>query len=706
VQPTEFYTAQPDEDVAHEAARGEAFLTKHALLGASPDFAGAASSLAARTPTLRLAGPGETPDASIIIPIYGQLAYTLNCLDALIGHASFFSAEIIVVDDCSPDASQEHLSKIGAIRYHRRARNEGFVASCNAGAQLARGRHVVCLNNDTRVVAGWLDELVGAFEVLPNAGLVGSKLFYPDGSLQEAGGILWQDGSAWNYGRNDKSNKPEYCCAREVDYVSGASIALPTALWRELGGFDDLYRPAYCEDSDLALRVRHTARKAVWMQPLSRVIHYEGKTSGTDPTRGAKAYQIANAQKLRKRWADTLAGHRPSGMDAALEKDRGCAKRALIIDATTPTPDKDAGSVTAMLTMRLYQQLGYKVHFAPESNFLYLRPYTVDLQRLGVECAYAPYDHPLEAVLKKHGPHLDVVQVYRMETAERAIPLVRKHAPQAAVLFHLHDLHFRRLEREAEVSGKAGKRAQAQALRARELAISDAADCAILHSPVEQEFLTRELPGLPAVVWPYMTDIADRGPDFQDRRDYLFLGGFGHTPNVDSALFFAREIWPLLRKRTPGAKFHIVGANAPAEVRALEGADIIVHGWVDELKPAFDAARVFVAPLRYGAGVKGKIATAMAHGLPVVGTTIALEGMGYRAGEHVLQADAPQAFAEAAARLHTDDALWRRLSIAGHEIVAKYNSIEAGREALERAIAIAARRRTTRRPEAAVGKSA
>ncbi|NWG53835.1 MAG: glycosyltransferase, partial [Hydrogenophilaceae bacterium] len=690
------YDVRPDDSVRPEAERGEAFFARFGLLSDRPDFSGAVAAINAVPRALRLADPHETPDASIIVPVYGQLGYTLNCLDSLLAHESVFSAEIIIVDDCSPDQSGRYLPDVKGVVYQRQAQNGGFILSCNTGAAKARGRHVVFLNNDTRVVRGWLDELIGAFGILPNAGLVGSKLFYPDGSLQEAGGIIWQDGSSWNYGRNDDPGRPEYCYARQVDYVSGAAIALPADLWRSLGGFDELYRPAYCEDSDLALRVRHVSGKGVWLQPLSRVIHYEGKTSGTDVTKGVKAYQVTNAQKLKARWRQVLAQHRPNGQAPDLEKDRGVEKRALMIDATTPTPDQDAGSVTAVLTTRLYQQLGYKLTFAPEDNFLFLPPYTPDLQRTGVECAYVPFDFPLETLLKKIGPTLDIVQVYRMETAERSIPLVRKHAPQASILFHLHDLHFRRLQREAEVSGDAAALRQALKLRERELAITSAADCAIVHSPVERDFLQQEIPGLTSVVWPYMTDLFDRGPAFSQRRDFIFLGGYGHPPNVDSVIYFVQDIWPKLRTMVPGARFHIVGANAPAEVWALAGSDVLVHGRIDELKPAFDAARVFVAPIRYGAGVKGKVATSMAHGLPVVGTAIALEGMGYRDGEHVLQADTPEDFARASARLYTDEALWNRLSAAGHEIVAQYNSLETGRRVLEEAIASAQRARRRR----------
>lgn len=685
------YDCRADDAVIPEARAGEAFLQRFGLAGDAPDFAAAIDALNQRPKQLPIAGPDADPDVSIVIPVHGQLASTLNCLDSLFGHAARFVAEIIVIDDASPDRTGELLPLVGGIRIHHQPVNRGFIDSCNTGADLARGRILVMLNNDTRVVAGWLDELAGGFTLFPRAGLVGSKLFYPDGSLQEAGGIVWRDGSAANYGRGDDPNRPQYCHARQVDYVSGASIAIPAALWHQLGGFDRHYAPAYSEDSDLCFRIR-AAGHETWFQPQSRAIHYEGKTSGTDTRTGVKAYQIINARKFLLRWRDTLADHRPGGEAPYFERERGVRWRALVIDATTPTPDQDAGSVTSVLHLRLLQQLGYKVHFVAQDNFMFDPKYTASLQREGVECACVPYDSGFESYLRLYGHLFDIVLVFRVTVAEQTIDALRRHAPQAPVLFNNMDLHFLRMQREAALAGDPAAFEPAAAMRRRELDVIGKVDCTITPSSYEKRVIEQIAPAAPVLVLPFMMECAGTSVGFAARRDICFLGGYRHPPNVDAVQYFVREVFPLIRAELPGIRFIIAGANPTEAVQALAAEDVIVTGQVPDLRDVFDRARVFVCPLRAGAGVKGKIAAAMAHGLPVVTTSVGAEGMDLQQGKHVLLADQPAAFAAACLRAHGEEALWQRLSSAGQALVQEKHSLAAGRRALVRAIDMALRR--------------
>lgn len=614
----------------------------------------------------------DEPDVSIIIPVYNQLTFTLACIRSVLEWPSRYSYEIIVGDDCSTDGTGELFAAgVGSVRHVRGETNRGFIGNCNAAAAESRGRYLVFLNNDTVVLPGWLDEMIGTLESDSSIGLAGAKLLYPDGTLQECGGILWRNGSAWNFGRHDDPRKPEYGYLRDVDYVSGASIAVPRALWRKLGGFDTHYDIAYGEDSDLALKIRYRENKRVVVQPLSQLVHFEGISSGTDETAGVKAYQVGNARKLTERWQAELQGHRPNGERPELEKERPVGKRVLVIDHCTPTPDQDAGSLTCFEIMRAFQANGYKVTFIPETNFLWLPKESRDLQRIGIEAVYTPHFKTVKQYLKTYGPLFDDVVIFRNGAASRNMAHVRRLAPQAKLIFHTSDLHFLREKRRAELSD-GGRRAHAVAKksRKRELDIIAAADLTIVHSTYEREILADLVPSAEVFVFPWILDTYGRRKPFDARSGVIFLGGYGHPPNVDAVQYFVAEIWPAVRRELPDITFYAAGANPPEALRALDGRDgVVVTGFIPDLGDYFDVARLSVAPIRYGAGIKGKIAVSLSYGVPCIATACAAEGMELTDGENVVIADSPAEMAREIVALYHDEARWAALSDAGLKFV-------------------------------------
>ncbi|MEZ2419340.1 glycosyltransferase [Luteibacter sp. RCC_6_2] len=621
---------------------------------------------------------------TVVIPVYGKIEYTLACLRSIAAYPPTDPFEVIVVDDASRDNTAPTLAEVPGLRLIVNERNVGFVGSCNEGAAAAQGQYLIFLNNDTQVTPGWTEGLLRCFERHSDAGIAGSQLVYPDGRLQEAGAWIFADASAWNIGRFASRKNPTLRYARKVDYVSGASLAIPRDLFVALGGFDTRFAPGYYEDADLAFAVR-AAGRSVWYVPDSMVIHAEGISSAGDADSGMKRFQAINQAKFAEKWKDALR-KQPAPDTALAVVD--CARhrgKILVVDTVTPDASRDSGSLRLTAMMRLLADDGWHVLFAPDDGHAEDDAIRC-LGALGVEVLAKPWVGRLPTWLIAQGGDLHAVILCRHTVADQYERLVRRHAPSARLIFDTVDLHFLREERAAERSGNGALARQAETTRRQELGLIMRADTTFVVSEFERGMLGRLLPNARVDLLSNIHEVYGRKAGFTDRRDLLFIGGHGHPPNADAMRWMASDILPALRRSHPEARIFVAGDVPDNERRALIEAGLDVLGRVSDLTPLMNSTLASIAPLRFGAGVKGKVNMAMSHGLPVIGTKVAVEGMRLIDGVDVLVADDANAFAAAYSRLVADERLWTSLSDHALENVRTHFSADAALAALRRAI--------------------
>lgn len=681
----------PSDLFPQSPARFEA-LRKHLAAGADaklqPQLSQAITALEAGYDALKrkpLSFPKvKNPDVSIVIPAHNKVNVTYACLAALLLAWNKATFEVILVDDASTDETAKIEDLVSGITVIHNEEAQRFIRACNAGVEKARGKYVVLLNNDTEPTAGWLDALMDAFDRFPNVGLAGSKLLYPDGSLQDAGGIIWNTGDPWNYGNGQSPHDPRFCYARQADYLSGAAMMTTKKIWDELDGLSSYLEPMYFEDTDFAFKVRD-AGYSTWFVPSSVVYHYEGMTSGTSTSSGFKRYQEINRPKFKRRWARAFTNFSKVGTTPDLEKDRGIIGRVLFIDYTTPAPDQSAGSYAAIQEIKLVQSLGYKVTFIPE-NLAYLGRYTHDLEKMGVEVITAPFYHSMNDFLDDRGAEFDAFYITRYHVVNDTAPKIRAVNPQARIIMNNADLHYLRMLRKAIATNDEDEKKAARDVKKLELAAMRSVDVMLSYNDREQAVIEAESEGeVNVMTCPWVLDCPDSVPPRNGRKGLSFLGGFQHQPNVEGIDWFVKNVMTRMEQEGSDLKLSIYGSRMGDDVKALEGPLVDPVGFVDEINDAYDKHMIFVAPLLSGAGIKGKVLSALASGIPCVLSPTAAEGIGLRHGRECMIATTPTEWIDAINQLQNDPKLWQTLSNNAHDLARTQFSFENGRKLMRAA---------------------
>jgi glycosyltransferase involved in cell wall biosynthesis len=593
------------------------------------------------------------PLATICIDAKGSLDAWYGCILALHEAGLDRQANFVLIDDGTIEESSFVATQISGLRCERVSPGQNLLSGRNRAAEAARGDIVAFLAPDIRVTETWLALILRTFAENSGAVIVGSKILLEDGSLHHQGFIFDERGEPHEMERTENGGPPTDGLVLDVDGFSDYAVAIRREDFLRLGGFDTALSTGQSAVIDLCVRVR-LAGRAVLRQPLSVV--YLMCIADSGHQRIARSQSVPEEDKvlLQHRWL--CAGGRAN---AALSRQSFCG-RAFIIDSNTPRPDHDAGSIMTSELMNILRLIGYHVIFGQVSAH-YDTDYIGYLQCRGIDTIQSTGNNSISEYLNKYGRYVHLVIIFRYENFGLLKERIATLAPQARIIFVPADLHYLREQRGALIKrGRASR--NIEEIRKQEIKGVEESDVTILHSDFEVTQLKSKVEGKKLKLLRWIVRTRSPKQRFCQRSGLCFIGSFRHPPNEDAVLWFVEEILPLVLRKAPAIQFHLVGSGMPPSLRGLASAHILVHGWVRDIIPILDGVRVFVAPLRYGAGLKGKVINSLAHGLPVVGTPTAFEGTGLRAGDGLACASSPEKFAEAVLDLHGDEDYWTRMS--------------------------------------------
>ena len=602
----------------------------------------------------------ESPDISVLVVCYNQAHFTLACLRALLEQQGV-RLEMVLVDNASTDPTPALLARLDNVQVLVNRENVGFSKAVNQAAKAASGRILLLLNNDAFVRPGTLGAALETLESDASIGAVGGRLVLPSGQLQEAGSIVWSDGSTIGYGRGLPAEAGEAMFRRDVDYCSGAFLLTPRTVFAALGGLDEEYSPAYHEDNDYCLRIRKAGKRVVY-EPRAVIDHYEGASeTGTGET---VALCVRNQKTLRQRHGLFLAGdyfpYSLRNLLFARQRPRDC-RRLLVLDDETPPQMNGSGQPRMRAILNEAVAAGWFASFYPlqEPNvdwsgvYEELRPEIEICAGFGVA--------GLAGFLRDRQGYYDTVLISRphnMAEFRRAVANQEYVSFGSRLIYDAEALFALRSIAQSKLEGSPLSADEADTLVHDEIALTEGADIVVVTTPAE-EVIFRSRTALPTCVIGTTVRPTPSPPPFEARTGFLFIGRLLATaaPNYSGLAWFIRSVWPGIRERLGNVDLTVIGPLHPDPVE-LRAPGVHLCGVVPDLAPFYQRARVFVSPTRFAAGLSIKVVEAMAEGLPVVTTRLIARQGGWSPDAELVVGDDPVEMVAAAVRIYTDPLLW------------------------------------------------
>lgn len=622
----------------------------------------------------------KKPTVSIIIPLNHDAATAERCILSILQNTREIDYEIIALNISTKEKKYRPFDSKGRI-IDVDVKGKGLYEALNQQLQSVGGTYLAILNHQTVVKQDWLKYMLKLMEHDQTLGIVGPKILYPDGKLCEAGGVVWKKGILDFYGKSDDQGKSDYCYVRETDFVSSKCLLIRSDLWRKIKGFDTRLETGGYGDVDLAFQARKHGYKVIY-QPRS-VIVYEGQETSTDNQ---------NGEVFCNKWRKTLEEHQFSrGQHIFWARDRSSRKKTILMFYTDgPDFDRSTASRMAFHYLQLFVQMGLHVIYAGV-GFKRNEPYTSILEQMGIQVVYKESEvKSLYEWIIHHKDYIDYAYLIFPFIAQKYMDILR-HQTKAKIFYNGCDLFFLRERRNYDLTKDPKLLESSENWKTVEANLIKEADINHTLSTYEKNLLRQWFPEKKVRLVPVFiyndTNIPGRVKPFSKREGLLFVGTFNHKPNVDAIRWFTRHIFPKIVKQIPDIKFYIVGLSPPATIKALKSKNIIVTGYVSdkELESYYKKCRVVVAPLRFGAGVKGKIVEAMRYRVPVVTTEIGAEGFkGIK--DYIYIAKNEREFARNVLDLYTREKLWTQASNNNLKYIKRHFSMKAAKEQMDKDI--------------------
>lgn len=621
----------------------------------------------------------NSPLVSIIIPVNNSFNYSYNCIYSILEAESSLSYEIIIINETLNKnikllLKQYHLNQ-NKIIYYKTKEFTNYIENFNKAVELSKGKYLVLLRDNTKVYKNWLTSLLQQIEKDKNIGMVGSKLINSKELLEEAGGIVWNNGEYLNYGKGSEINLPEFNYIKEVDFISGISFIIKKSIWNKIGGLDERYDQIDYQFIDFCFSLRKFGYKIIY-QPKSQVKLYSEISILNNNNLSLK--QQINKKKFIEKWKDQLKFQFDEN-NIFLARDRTINKKSIfVIDRYVPNFDKDAGGRCSFMYLNIFNEIGLKVTFLGD-NLEKIEPYTSILQQNSIEVLYGDSykNKSLEIWLKKNIKYFNYIYLQRPDISIKYLDFIKKYST-GKIFYFAHDLNYIRLFREFKITNKKKYYIKSKYMERIEKEIFNKVD--IIHivgsyefKILSDEYKNKTIRNIPLYI--YEKPLAHIEKNFRKRKDLIFVGGFAHSANIDAILWFSKEIFPKVIKIYPNIILHIISSKVSKKIKNLDSKNIKIEGFLSDkdLLSMYQKCRIAIAPLRYGAGVKGKVIEAAYNQIPMVTTTIGGEGIDNSIKSFIME-DNPEKMAEIICRLYVDYSKLKQMSDSGLKLIEKYFS--------------------------------